>query len=413
MSIDNAIQDFLDSRKGQKVIKDQKNAPESEHIEIQETADQMFLLNNWLPDAVRRGAALEISTHPGKFVHPSAKISAVIARAESQADGFLRSGNVESDIDVFGSSASLDVSKFLSLSLFDGRSVQNHLDQNTDYIREQLSIENMPFDEIREGLLVIQKAPEALKTSDKIKQVYFPVESGYHLLSLLIPSGIIFKLKERINVIRFSEEAKQAREDRRNKIHNPLGFDDLYDLTVIGYGGANPQNISELNAQNNGKAYLLPSLPPQIENRSVRSPKYNFFTESLFLKRYESSFSHFHEVLVSTQNDKSIRLARDRILTHIIDSVFVRVWQIRTLESGWTENTDLPLHHRILLDDFYMESRNSDELWLKEIVDELAKWIVLSYDSIVSQFNEKPVQLQNEEVDYIKMIVEKNKEGLL
>ncbi len=45
----------------------------------------------------------------------------------------------------------------------------------------------------KKSFLPAEKSVKA--TSERIKQVYFPVTDGYHLLSVLTPSGITFKLK--------------------------------------------------------------------------------------------------------------------------------------------------------------------------------------------------------------------------
>ena len=99
-----------------------------------------------------------------------------------------------------------------------------------------------------------------------MKQVYFPVgEAQYHLLSILTPSGLITRLKQSVDAMRFSEETKQAKESRKKNEHHEVGYSDIFDLTVTGYGGTQPQNVSVLNSQNAGRAYLLPSCPPVLE----------------------------------------------------------------------------------------------------------------------------------------------------
>jgi len=414
LHLDKAILSFLAEKKAQKVKKDQKvGTSEADLLEIQSAAESAFLLENWLPGAVKRVALLEMSTHPGKLVHPSAKISPIIAKAERQPDGFLRSGNVGTDVDVVGNSASLDVSKFLSLTLKDGFSVLDHLERNTSYIKTQLSIQSLEFEEVRKGLLAIKSPQTTTRTSKEIKQIYFPIGNGdYHLLSLLIPSGLIFKLKQRINEMLFSEHAKLARDDRRKGTHNETGFDELYNLTVIGFGGANPQNISELNAQNLGKSYLLPSFPPVVDKRNIRMPKFDFFIESLYLKRYETSFYYLHTLLASDKKNVEIRKSRDRVIDNLIESIISRTWQIRTFEPGWSENTSLPRSQRVWLDNAYIDSRDHETDWVIDIVDEISQWICLSYDTVVKAADGIPVQFHEEEVNYIKHVVGSFKEEL-
>jgi hypothetical protein len=103
--------------------------------------------------------------------------------------------------------------------------------------------------------------------------IYFPVGDDYHLLSLLTPSAIVYKLKQRINenFQPFSERNKQEKEkvERAVKDKKELKGDlnSIWNLTAIGYGGTKPQNISVLNNQNGGIAYLLSSMPPILQKR--------------------------------------------------------------------------------------------------------------------------------------------------
>lgn len=278
--LDPSIETFLSERKSA-WLKDKLKAAASkeEKQQAEQTAEEKFALENWLPDAAKRAGWLSMTSHSGKFTHPGAKISPVIAAAAGRADGYLRSGNVDAECDVFGNAAALDVFKFLSLPLGDGQTILAHLEQDSDPIRRQFALATVPFAELRAGLLAIKpSASPPVKTSEKIKQVYFPVEGGYHLLSVLTPAGLMFKLKERIDALRFSESAQRARDDRRRQVHNGDGFDELYKLTVIGFGGSKPQNIGVLNNQHGGTAYLLPSMPPPAAApRDDRMPRANVF----------------------------------------------------------------------------------------------------------------------------------------
>lgn len=51
------------------------------------------------------------------------KTSSVIAKVEYCNDGYLRSGNVDYSLDVFGNAAAMDVFKFLSLALTENLTV--------------------------------------------------------------------------------------------------------------------------------------------------------------------------------------------------------------------------------------------------------------------------------------------------
>src|SRR5690606_24973529 len=136
-----AINDFLAERKAgwlKTRLKPDQGA--DEEAQLQAEAAERFAPANWLLDAAKRAGQLTMATHPGKFSHPSAQASAVIASCEAASDGYLRTGNVRYELDVFGNAAAMDVYKFLTVQLEDGRTVQEHLEADTDQIRASLAV---------------------------------------------------------------------------------------------------------------------------------------------------------------------------------------------------------------------------------------------------------------------------------
>jgi len=407
-----SLQTFLSERQAawlKEKLKSAKTETEQQNIERQ--AADKFDLTNWLPDAAKRAGQLAMVTHPGKFSHPGAKTSSVIADAERKTDGYLRTGNVSAEFDVFGNAAALDVHKFLSLTLSDGQTVLAHLEQDTPLIKQQFDMPS-PYQELRQGLLSIKSGDTAkAKTSERIKQVYFPVDDGYHLLSLLTPSGLMFKLKERINTLRFSEAAKQARNDRRNQIHNQQGFDELYNLTVIGFGGTKPQNISVLNNQNGGTAYLLPSLPPFLELRAVQAPKSNFFAQSLYFKDYQEKFKALHKLFGDTvPNNLDVREGRDYWILQIVEQVMEKVWAIRERSGGWSETSALPPAQKIWLDAAHSEKRDSEDDWLDDIIVAVVSWLAIAYKKTVGE--QKAIPIGDPESRAFRQLLDEHREIL-
>lgn len=413
--LDPAIQAFLNERKS-KWLKKKINpgTPENEQADINQQALEVFSLAEWLPDAAKRAKQLSMVSHPGKFSHPSAKISSVIAERERQADGFLRSGNVEADLDVLGNAAALDVYKFLSIKLSDGQTVLAHLEQQSDTIQQQFTFPSTPFPEIKTGLLTIKQNKQSnTKTSARVKQVYFPVnENEYHLLSVLTPSSLMFKLKQRINDWRFSEEVKAIREAKKNNQMHEKTLSEIYGLTVIGFGGTKPQNISVLNSQNFGTAYLLSSVPPNLEQRYTQPPRTSFFINSLYAKNYSDEFTQLHKLLVNENNNIHIRNKRDWLIRNIIYQVADKLWQVRFLPVGWSLSDNyqqLPLWQKIWLDQHYQQQRSVDENYLTTVKQELAIWLINSYKKI---HDDKAVNLGDDQLKAIKDLIEDCEEAL-
>jgi len=398
--LDRAIQNFLSER-----LKKKSDSPPTELELIEE-------LNTWLPTATKKADKLFRITHPVKFSHPDAKnTSEIRVSSEPRPDGFLRTGNAAAELDtIFDTAANIPIWKFLSVQLDDGKTVLEHLEQDSDVIKQQLTLTAMPYNEVREGLLGIYRLSDKVSTSEKIKQVYFPVSNDYHLLSLLTPSGLMFELKRRINQLRFSDTAKQAREDRRNSAHNAEGFDELYDLTVIGFGGTKPQNISVLNNQNGGTAYLLPSMPPPLHLRTTRIPTSNFFRQTLYVKDYADKFKALHNLFMAPVNNQAIRDGRDYWIMLLVEQVMEIVWALRELDSGWSERTTLPAAQKTWLDATHTEIRETSDDWLEQIIVNLSDWLIITYRKSLGEH--KAIAIGDEELKLIKQLIRAQQEVL-
>ena len=413
--LDSAIQVFLDERKGQWLKKKIKGkTTDEEKMEFEQQASRDFSLSTWLPKAAKRAKQLSLVTHPGKFSHPSAKTTSIIVSAQRVSDGFLRSGNVDADLDVLGNAAALDVYKFLSLKMGDGKTILIHLEEKSVFIKEQLSVPTVSFLEIEQGLLAIKQDTDAsVKTSGRVKQVYFPVTgTGYHLLSILTPSSFLFKLKGRINNMRFSEEAKEVREAKKNDKYHQKYLSEIYGISVIGYGGANAQNISMLNSQNVGTSYLLSSMPPELTTRTIHPPNTNFFTQSLWQKAFLDDFQRFHNQLISDTKNVHVRRKIVRSIKSIIYQVADRVWMLRYLEAGWSDSENykrLPQYQKLWVDQQYAESREEDMEWFGTVKKELSLWFFDTYRDLLG---DRAISLGDDQLPHIKKMIDECEEAL-
>ena len=352
---------------------------EAETMALETEANERFSLAQWLPDAARRAGHLSMVSHPSKFSHPSAKTSAVIAQSSLQADGYVRTGNVNYPLDVFGSAASIDVYKFLALPLSDGKTVLEHLEQETALVQRLLSqAPSVPVSELTSQFLAIKASETQVKTDGLVKQVYFPVEGAYHLLSILTPSGMLTELKERIDALRFSDASKEAREARKHQLYHAQGFNDILDLTVTVYGGSKPQNISVLNNQNSGRSYLLPCKPPKLDQRATRLPSRDFFKQTLFVRDFDVYFKSLFELMALDINNMHIRDGIRKVLHKIVDEVMYRAFCVREFAGGWSQTEHyqaLPKAQQLWLDAALLEKRLEDDEWQEDIAKSLRQWL--------------------------------------
>lgn len=415
--LDPAIQAFLHERKqGWLKKKINSKTTEAEQLDFEREANEHFALATWLPDAAKRAKQLFLVSHPSKFSHPSAKTSSIIAQAKPAPDGYLRTGNVTVELDVFGNAAAMDVYKFLSLELQDGQTVLQHLEQASPSIQQQLHTPEHSFESLAAELLMIKESATQQQTSGKVKQVYFPINAAhdeYHLLSVLTSSGIMYELKKRIRELRFSETAQQAFQAEKDNAFCEHGYADVRNLTSIGFGGTKPQNISVLNSQNGGVASLLASVPPALDPKKLSPPKHDFFS-TLRLFHYQEDFHQLHTSLLQDTHNIHIRKQRKGLMKRIIYQVIDQSWRIRYLEAGWSQAERceaLPLYQKLWLDQHYRDSeaRNDWDTWLGKVQTELARWFIQSYEKVLKK---EAIELGDDELMRLQQVIAECEEAL-
>lgn len=416
--IDPAIEAFFAERKEAWLKKNMSTAMDEQQLrEKQQECEQNFSLSNWLPDAAKRAGQISISSHPCTFSHPSARknkngyVSSVIAKNRAQADGFLRSGNVSVEVDALGNAAALDVYKFLSLEMADRRSLLTHIEQGSELAQGLLTQPNTDYQTLREGFLKMIDTDQEAISSSKVKQVYFPVAEGeYHLLSLLTHSGHLFELRQRLDALRFGEEVKQARECRKNGQFYPDGYQEIFGLTTIGFGGTKPQNISVLNNKNAGKAHLLASTPPELKPRHLRLPTTDFFKESFTAWQAKETLEALHRLFKTDYNNINIRDGRDYRIQEYVDLVIHKMWQVRLFLADYQGDlsSDLKPEQKFWLYPEYEQYRLGENEWLEGIIRQISRSLIFNYSKVTNN----STALADDELLAIERVVRDNKEAL-
>jgi len=416
--LDPEIELFFKTRKDDWLKKNVKASMSEVEINEQHAeCEKVFSLEQWLPNAAKRAGQITISTHPCTFSHPSARknkngyVSSVIANKLMSADGFLKTGNVQVATDALGNAAALDVYKFLTLTVEDGKNLLDHISHETALSKKLLSIKSEDYTALREGFLAMVAPAGEATTSSKIKQVYFPVNDDYHQLSILTNSGLVFEMRKRLDQMRFSDEIKELRAKKRNQEYSEQGFSEIYNLTTIGYGGTKPQNISVLNNQNGGKAHLLLSMPPQLVKRDIHFPKSDFFKECLPVYQFKESFQGLHKLLKTEHNNVHIRDGLDRRWQHIVDQIIEKMWAIRAVASEQYRAEDPRLEplQKIWLTDQHIDTRENTDKWLDSLLKQITRWIINSYKKSLGQ---KSIMLSDKELLKVLSVVQQSKEEL-
>ncbi|EAX33530.2 type I-F CRISPR-associated protein Csy1 [Coxiella burnetii] len=416
--LNNSIDEFLKKRKVA-WLKKAINASMDE-IEVSEKeleCEQVFALEHWLPSAAKRAGQISISTHPCTFSHPSSRknkngyASSIIANSKRSEDGYLRSGNVTVKADALGNAAALDVYKFLSLEMADGQTLLSHIQQDSDLAQQLLNIKSESYNTLKDGFLAMINRNSDCVTSSKIKQVYFPLDNGYHQLSILSASGIMFELRKRIDTIRFSDEAKAARACEKNNEIYDGDYKQIVNITTIGYGGTKPQNISVLNNQNGGKVHLISSEPPKLIKRDAHFPTVDFFSQSLRYFQCKDLFYSLHELFLNHKNDWNIRHERDEYYQAIIDLIIEKMWLVRSVSQVQynPDSTRLNETQKIWLCEVNKENRETENDWLDDLCQAIARFIFTGYEKLLGK---KAFIFSDDEFKHIHKQVVKNKEAL-
>lgn len=407
---------FKDRKEGWLKKKLKASMDEDEVLELKLECEKVFSMQEWLPSASSRAGQISIASHPCTFSHPSSRknkngyVSSIISNAQKRDDGYLRSGNVEVENDALGNAAALDVYKFLMLKMDDGTALLEHIQKDSDIAKSLLSIKGHTYEALKNGFLAMVESSAESVTSLRIKQVYFPLSEGYHLLSTLSNSGIMYHLRKKMDSMRFGDDIKALREKRKKSEFSEDGFVEIYNLTTLGYGGTKPQNISVLNNANGGKVHLLHSMPPSFQKRDVYFPKSNFFGDSLRDWELKSNFLALDSLFKPTnsRNTIDIRNKRDEWYEEIVHKVIERMWEVRDVASQqyYPKNSKLKAHQKIWL--LEEEEREKSDEWLDKLFKEIVAWYIRSFEKFVGK---EQIKYGKAEKQNFFDVLEKNREA--
>lgn len=340
----------------------------------------------YLLDTAKNAEKCVLATNIGKFTQPDVKVCAYVLPQADPVKGLIYTAAEKAVTDVYlsGGAACMPTAKLLLLKLEDGQNVYQHIKLDSKLIRNELEtlINEEPsadfnYDDIRELLLKAKIGSDFKNSDQRLKQVYFPVDDDYHLLTVLPSSSLLYTLKTKINQL--NDNRKQAR-DKKSPSYGK-NYRELRDLTATKYGGTKPQNISLKNSDNGGNAYLIPAMPPLLKKREIRRPYDSFFKE-LSPYDFKDNFIYLHRCYNITRNNMDIRQLVREAECIIIDKIMARVYALRQLEPNWSENTKLSVAEHWWLDSYYFNLQEDTDDYLEEIAQNFTRWFIASYKQI-------------------------------
>jgi CRISPR-associated protein Csy1 len=351
------IQSFIDGRKAVKLEKLEDDDPKRDALMEQ------FTFENWIGDAAYRVGQLQVVTHALKATHPDAKGSSrYVEPAELPSVPLVGSHLLPDDFsgDVVGNAAALDVYKFLQLRHEKKSLLELALEGNSAF-RTALSDNPETASEWATAFANIIRPKGGEASHARAKQVYWlmgddPTDNTeFHLLAPLYATSLAHQVFRQVNVDRFGENAKAARQARRDNKSAVVGYSDYPGLAAQKLGGTKPQNISQLNSERGGNNYLLASLPPKWKSQGIKPPLYTESVFKRFGRRREARWLASDLLRFLKTDPHENRHTRDRVDSYIaalIDELVLFASEFQVLEPGWSSDSDcrLPLEQQLWLD---------------------------------------------------------------
>ena len=372
--------------------------PKLEKLKTEDDAQRQALLQDylpasWIPDAAHRVGQIQQVTHALKYTHPDARGSSLSVGGNPAAGETVIGTHTVADTlspDVVGNAAALDVYKFLRLPV-GGATILDLAISNDPVLASVFSDDPDSAQAWMSAFATLTQAKGQPASNKLAKQVFWPIDDGrYHLLAPLFPTSLVHGVWKRIREDRFSDEAKAAREARRNEIAHPHGYREYPNVAIQNFGGTKPQNISQLNSERYGENFLLPSLPPSWKLAEFRVP---LGVTSVFDRifgnrpRIRELVRILREFLVSVERTGSnirIRDKRSELAALIRDEAFQYAAELREdLPPGWTKQTECLLNSaeqcwldpdRAISDPDFAAHRQKGD-WPDEICRRFGNWL--------------------------------------
>lgn len=357
---------------------------------------------DWFDAMVMHMNECHLASHVGKFTNPDIKTT--VCSHSKKVAGYVTTGGSTCSLDILTPAQYLGSASLLLSPVTSDKNVLEAVITRDKELEKELELLSLPIEKlqkkVQEMLEDSRKEPDA--TDTHLRQVYFPIAEGkYHLLSVMPSSSLALEMYQRIRAI------NGHKIDCCNKKSENYGkpCEEVTGLTMIGFGGSKPLNISALNSRCGGKTYLLSSLPPSLPARKIRLPKSDFFRESIWYKQQSSALYRLHAYMKQDRNTIEIRQAIHDLVDEMISAVLFAAYQIRAEKIGWNEEeaySQLPTAQKIWLDDAYAEERKETS-WADDISSSFARWVIRSYEKLLG---EDAIKLGDAEHGFIKKQME-------
>lgn len=350
--------------------------------------EDAFKPDVWLTDAAEKAKRVNFATHVPKYTHSGIKnaSSILVDEIDKKNSAYLVTSKIKDrTIDTDVDAAALFVSTLLRIEINSESLVSQLKNQNIKCLEVFTSdpvLLKYWFDSFSQALESKKKSSHTLS-----KQLYFPLKNDkeYHLLCPLYSSSLSQKMYEKVISTR-NERTKEIRDVRKKGAYHDKMDVSFPKTAVQKIGGANTQNVSQLNVGRYGQSFLLNAAPPKWQSQA--KPPLN--SPSLFNRQFSfrirflmREFKTFLTNLKPDERNFKVRYKRDyQFILPIIDELMNYAASIQIMPSGWSSEStcNLKIQHALWLDvcnpdeSFQREREKGD--WLAVVATDFAAWLI-------------------------------------
>ena len=341
----------------------------------------------WIQSNLQNLERCRAVSHIARYTNPDVAIS-IHDNSQPVGQGYLTTADItaEDDLVVKGGAAYMAFASFLVGKFSEkataeeqkedlaAKTAWQYFREDAPFIRKEIESLGIAYEPLREKVLEIQPQELPRQTDTRLRQVYFPTgEKDYHLLTVISPVSMMFSLTEKIETaLHLQRKCRDKKSEHYGKSHCIFP-----NITRAAFGGSQPQNLSCRNTSRG--VDVLPSQPPILSGRKIRLPKRNFFSDSLYWRRFSDTLSNLDTLLREQRHNHEARERRENIILDFVECVLYEANRLQNLPAGWSQDTELSDEQAVWLDAAYGSPRQDDTDWIRPACLDFARWLVNAY----------------------------------
>jgi CRISPR-associated protein Csy1 len=381
-----------EKKRSRAIIAKEKKQKEYEQIrqdapstEIREWIDKASEIN------IDIGKRIIKASHVLKFTHGSAEPAGLLLETKSN-DLLLTTASLkqEFEADLAHNNGNLiTVSRFLAQK-FKGKQIIDLILNNDFCFFKPFAGDESQLKKWEIGFSSLVEKRD-LRTADKAKQIYFPIKNldleqkvKYHIVIPIFSSSLTNNIDSIITTLKYGDKQKEVnkyKKEQYSKYRKSKSIE-YPNLCIQNFGGDHPKNISMLNADRGGKAYLFSTQPP-IWQSQLKPPvnKRSIFQANTYSSDYLRDFLlRFQRIDLSIRDPEKKKWI-DRWVIQIIDEIMIYAISIQNLPAGWSRGVDVKLKsaYQYFLDPYRQDEQfqktRQEVNWQNVICKDFAIWL--------------------------------------